>query len=411
MTSRFFSNRAIAWYLPLVSLCLCSIGILFVHSTMRVDGETFPGTVAWKQIAKAGIAFSGFLILTRINYRIYEKKSYSLYGLVVFLLCVLLSIKLLRGEGSAARWFRFALFDIQPSELMKIGLVVCLARFLRYRRDQGGLRGLVFPCLLTVIPMGLVILQPDLGTALVLPCILFAMVYIAGAPWKYLVAVLALAAISIPAIGAFGDRLPILKPYQLSRITGWLNQDNPAVKLKEAYQLDQSKVAIGSGGFAGRGYGQGSQNVLGNLPARHTDFIFSVVAEEWGFLGALCLLLLLVGLVLLCFTVALNTEDPYGKLLAVGVGALFAVQTFQNIGMTVGLTPITGLPLPFVSYGGSSLVSSFAALALVVRVARQRIRVLSPGEFEPVSAAESLPAEKSHTPGKVPSLSGDPALY
>ena len=404
MKTALLSNRMIRCHLAVISLCLCGIGILFVHSTMRLDGEAFPGKVAWSQIIKACIAFGGFIVVSRINYRFFERKSYTLFGLVLFGLCVLLGLKFLRGDPSASRWFRLALFDVQPSELMKLGLILCLARYLRYRQDQGGLKGLLMPCLLTVIPMGLVILQPDLGTALVLPCILLAMVFVAGAPWKYVIAVIALAALSIPAVGIFGDKIPLLKPYQLSRITGWLDQDKPSVRLREAYQLDQSKVAIGSGGLTGRGYGRGTQNVLGHLPARHTDFIFSVVGEEWGFLGAALLVLLLTGLVLLCFSVAMNTEDPYGKLLAVGIGASFAVQSYQNIGMTMGLTPITGLPLPFVSYGGSSLVSSYAALALVARVATQRVRVLSPRELEPAAPLLPVPAAEHHRAKRLVSL-------
>ena len=175
---------------------------------MRFDGEAFPGKVAWSQIIKACIAFGGFIVVSRINYRFFERKSYTLYGLVLFGLCVLLCLKFLRGDSSASRWFRLALFDVQPSELMKLGLILCLARYLRYRKDQGGLKGLLMPCLLTAAPMGLVILQPDLGTALVLPCILLAMVFVAGAPWKYVIAVIALAALSIPAVGVFGDRIP-----------------------------------------------------------------------------------------------------------------------------------------------------------------------------------------------------------
>ena len=391
MISRLFSNRMLGWYLVLIALSLCSIGVLFVHSTMQLGGETFPGKVAWKQIVKAAIAFCGFLVLTRVNYRFFERKSYAFYGLVVFCLCALLALKFLRGDSSASRWFRFALFDFQPSELMKIALVLCLARYLRFREDQGTLRGLFMPCLLTLAPMGLVLLQPDLGTSLILPCILLSMIFVAGARWQYVAAVVILAVASVPAAYKFGSQFPLLKPYQLSRLTGYFEQNNPAVRGREAYQLDQSQVALGSGGLSGRGYGRGEQNNLGNLPARHTDFIFSVVGEEWGFLGAGCIVLLLGVLALLCFLVALNTEEPFGKLLAAGVGALFVIQSYQNIGMTIGLTPITGLPLPFVSYGGSSLVSSFAALALVVRVASQRVRVLSPNDLVPTARRTVVP--------------------
>lgn len=388
MISKLFSNRMLGWYLALTALSLCFIGVLFVHSTMHLEGEAFPGKAAWKQIVKAAIAFCGFLVLTRINYRFFERKSYTLYGLVLFCLCVLLALKLLRGDPTSSRWFRFALFNVQPSELMKIALALCLARYLRFREDQGSLKGLFMPCLLTMVPMGLVLVQPDLGTSMVLPCILLAMVFVAGARWKYVAAVVILAVASVPVAYKLGNRLPLLKPYQLSRLTGYFEQDSPAVQRREAYQLEQSKIALGSGGLSGRGYGRGEQNNLGKLPARHTDFIFSVVGEEWGFLGAGCVVLLLVALVLLCFLVALNTEDPFGKLLAVGIGSLFAIQSYQNICMTMGLTPITGLPLPFVSYGGSSLVSSFAALALVVRVASQRVRVLSSTDLVPATPRE-----------------------
>ena len=137
MISRLFSNRAARWYLLALSLALCFLGVLFVHSTMRMDGEAFPGRGARSQAIKAGIAFFGFLILCRFNYRLFERKAYTLYGLVVLLLLGLLALKFLRGDSSANRWFRLALFDIQPSELMKIGLVLCLSRYLRFRSDQG----------------------------------------------------------------------------------------------------------------------------------------------------------------------------------------------------------------------------------------------------------------------------------
>ena len=131
MKTGLLSNRMIRWHLAAISLCLCGIGILFVHSTMRLDGEAFPGKVAWSQIIKACIAFGGFIVVSRVNYRLLERKSYTLYGLVLFGLCVLLCLKFLRGDPSASRWFRLALFDVQPSELMKLGLILCLARYLR----------------------------------------------------------------------------------------------------------------------------------------------------------------------------------------------------------------------------------------------------------------------------------------
>ncbi len=393
--SSIFSTRATRILLFLVAFALSAIGILFVHSTMALEEDVFPGVVARKQIAKLVVAIVALLVVLRVDSRFLERRAYVVYGGVVAILSVLLAFKYLRGDASPIRWIRFALFDVQPSELMKLAVILGLARYLRYREDQRQLRGLALPYLLTVVPMGLVLLQPDLGTSLMFPPVLLALLFVAGAKRRYLAVTVVLGIAALPTAYFLHQRstVSILRDYQMRRLTAYFEQGDPAVRNREAYHLDQSEVALGNGGLFGRGYGEGSQNTLDHLPAKHTDFIFSVIGEEWGFVGAVVVVLLFLLLVLLCLRVAIFTKDPFGRLVAAGVGVVFAAQSFQNIGMAMGLTPITGLPLPFVSYGGSSLVSSFLALGFVLRVAGERVtpistRGLSPRETPRVVSVE-----------------------
>jgi rod shape determining protein RodA len=230
--------------------------------------------------------------------------------------------------------------------------------------------------------MVLVIRQPDLGTSLMFPAILLGMLYIAGARPRYLAAAVLLGVLSVPTLYFLGDQLSLLHRYQLRRIEAFMDQgDQVAGAAPE--QLQESLIAIGSGGLRGKGFGKGTQNTLGRLPERHTDFIFSIIAEEWGFVGAATVTVLLLFLVLLILRVAVLTREPFGRLAVTGVGVAFAAQSLENLGMTMGLTPITGIPLPFVSHGGSSLVVSYLALAVAFNVATRRVRVMAPKDLDP----------------------------
>ena len=407
MIAGLLSPTATRWYLLLVALVLTVIGVVFVHSTMALqgqgtlDGEGFPGIVARKQMIKAGVALLALLVVVRIDYRWIERRAYVAYGIIVLVLCALLAGKILDGDRGPIRWFRFALFDVQPSELMKLAAILCLARYLRYRQDQRRLGGLLLPALLTSVPMGLVLLQPDLGTSLMFPPVLLAMLFVAGARRRYLVVVALLGIVAVPTVYLLGDSMPILRGYQMRRLTAFFEQGDATVRGREAYHLDQSEVALGSGGIFGRGLGKGSQNTLGHLPTKHTDSIFSVIGEEWGFVGTASVLGLFLLLVLLCLRVGLHTREPFGRLVSVGVGVAFGAQSFQNIGMTMGLTPITGLPLPFVSYGGSSLVSSYLALALVLRVASQRVAVVASKDLDPQDDPRVVQVEDERPAGSL----------
>jgi rod shape determining protein RodA len=396
------SPAATRWGLFLAALALTGVGVLFVHSTTALEGEEFPGSVARKQILRAGVALAALAVVVRwVDYRFVERRAYVFYWAMVAFLSALLAVKYLRGDDRAIRWFRFVLFDVQPSELMKLAVVLCLARYLRFRDDQRSLGGLVMPYVLTLVPMVLVLLQPDLGTSLLFVPVLLGMLFVAGARARYLVLTIALALAVLPAAYFLGDSLPILHEYQLRRVTAYFEQHDPAVRSREAYQLDQSEVAIGSGGLFGRGLGRGSQNLLGHLPAKHTDFIFSIIGEESGFVGASSVVVVFLFVVLLSLRVALYTREPFGRLVAAGIAVAFAAQSFQNIGMTMGLLPITGVPLPFVSYGGSSLVASYLALALVMRVASQRVTVVASKDLDPEDRPRVLAVEDPRPAGSL----------
>ncbi len=373
--------------LLMLPLLLTVLGVAFVHSTDLHSGD-FPGQDARSQIVKACVGVCAFVIISRFDYRLWDRYAYVLFVGLMCVLAVMLAAKFSRG--GILRSINLRVFQIQPSELMKIALVLVLARYLRFREDQHRLRGLVIPFSLTVLPMALVLLQPDLGTSLMFPPILLGMLFVAGARWKYLLAAIVIGASLLPtAYFAYRIGVPIVREYQYERIAAFLFRGE-ASRQDDGYQLDQSEIAIGSGGFLGKGYGLGTQNRLDFLPERHTDFIFSVIAEELGFVGAALSILGFFLLVVMILRVAIYAREPFGRLLATGVGVGFAAQGLQNIGMAMGLTPITGLTLPFVSYGGSSLVSSYAAVALVYAVASRRVSVMASPDLTPRDEPRSL---------------------
>lgn len=363
---------------------LTVIGILFVHSTTSF-GESFPCRSARKQIIKAVVALAAFFVVTRIHYRVLSRWAYWIYAALLVVLAGMIVAKV----GGINRFVKLLFFQVQPSELMKIALVLALARYLMLHEDLRRLRSLVVPVGLTLVPLVLVGMQPDLGTSLMLPAILLGMLFAAGARKRYLVLAVLLGIGTVPAVYHvalhFENRVPLLRGYQLERIRSFMEQDERAQQT-ELDHLTQSKVAIGSGGLTGKGFGKGTQNTLRWVPERHTDFIYSIIAEEWGFVGAAGVTSLFLVLVLLLLRVALLTRDLFGRLAVSGIAIAFAAQSVENMGMTLGLTPITGIPLPFVSHGGSSLVTSYVALAIAFNVASREVRVSmspAPGRRRP----------------------------
>jgi rod shape determining protein RodA len=270
---------------------------------------------------------------------------------------------------------------VQPSEIMKIFVILTMARFLMYKEKHRRLEGLLAPFGLVLFPMALIAKEPDLGTALVMLPVAFAMLYAAAARTEHLALIILLGAAAVPVVWSQ------MHDYQKQRVIAFLTQDDPHVQ--SPYQLRQAKAAVGAGKLFGRGIGQGPQNRLNFIPAktRNNDFIFAVICEEWGFVGANFVLLLYLLLFFLCVQAAEEVHHPAGRLIIIGVVAMLGTQVVVNTAMATGQLPIVGLTLPLVSYGGSSLVSSMMAVALVVNVSTWRQVALAGDDLDPEAEA------------------------
>jgi len=355
----------IDWVLLFATVGVVAVGLPYLHSA--------DPTQTSRQVVWVALGFAAMLATLAIDYRLLLRYAYEIYGAALALLVVVLLLPDVRGARSWIPVPRLG-FNIQPAELMKLALILVLARHLMHRDTQATLRGLVVPFLLVLVPMGLILKQPDLGSAILLPPLLFAVVFASGARTPHLAAI---------AAGGFASTVPMwlyfLKDYQKNRILAFLDPDR--YEAREAYQLIMSRIAIGSGGFFGQGLHNGRMNELDLLPDKHTDFIFGVLAEEGGFVMVILLLALYGILVLESLLVAHNTEEPGGRLLAVGCAGLLAVQVFINIGVVTAILPTTGITLPMVSYGGSSMLITFAMIGVVLNVAARRPLVIGRESF------------------------------
>ncbi len=365
-----------------IAFVLTALGIFFVHSTTSRE-DAFPSPRARGQIVKAVVALAGLWLAYRFDYRHLERRAYFIYWAVAGILLGMLAVKL--ASGGINRFISVYIFQVQPSELMKIGLVVALARYLRFREDQRQVWGLAGPFLLTLFPMALVLFQPNLGLSLMFPPVLVAMLYVAGSKPRHLAVAVVVGLALLPAAYFLSGTFPLLQKYQRERLKSFVVRDERTNR-NPGFQLRQSLIAVGSGGATGKGYGEGTQNKLGHLPEKHTDFIFAIVAEELGFAGAASVVLLYLLLVAAILRVAVYTREPFGRLTATGIAVAFAAQAFENIGMTVGLTPITGIALPFVSLAGSNLVASHLAIGIVLSIASRRVRVVATRDLDPPEA-------------------------
>ena len=322
------------------------------------------------QLGWMGVGLFLALAVAMVDYRVFLRLAYVFYGLVILLLlAVLVKGRVVMG---ARRWLALGPFNFQPAELAKIAVMMAVARWFhrdaekegeRLRRGYG-LLGVAVPAGLTLLPAALILRQPDLGTALIVAAIGFTMILFAGVRWRTVA--LAAGAAVLAAVLA----LPHLKPYQRRRLESFLNPEGDV--LGAGYHATQSMIAVGSGQGFGKGWGQGTQTLLSFLPEQHTDFIFSVWAEERGFVGCLLLLGLYYALVGSVLGIAGAARDRFGFLLGAGVAAMLFWHTFVNMGMVVGLLPVVGVTLPLLSYGGSSVMATFFALGLAANVSMRR---------------------------------------
>ncbi len=353
--------RDFDWIIAILSIILATIGVVIIYSiTVGKEGNSFP------QLAVNQIVFVCLGILTMVffvffDYRLLKNFTAVLYFLMIALLVLVLFIG--KGAGGATRWINLGFFQLQPSEISKIILIIVLAKyFSSHQKDIYKFRHIVISGIFVAVPLFLVASQPDLGTALVFVVIWGGMLLISGIRNIYIFLTSILGLAFLPIFWYF------LKDYQKNRILTFLNPT--ADPLGEGYNVIQSKIAIGSGKLLGRGLGHGSQSYLNFLPqaAQHTDFIFAVLAEELGFLGAILLLGLFFILLIRGLRIARLARDNFGMLLSMGIVVMFTFQILINVGMNLGLMPITGIPLPFVSYGGSSMVLVFCALGILQNV-------------------------------------------
>ena len=357
------------WALVLLVTMAASIGFAMLYSA--ANGNLSPW--ASKQILVFSVGLVMMLTIAVIDIRFWMRYAYVCYAITLGLLVY---VEFFGTEiNNAQRWIKFGGFQVQPSEFMKITLIMVLARYFHRLNieDIGRPHFLIIPLLLIAAPVLLIQRQPDLGTALFLVICGGAMFFLAGVRiWKFVVVLTA-------TVAALPVAWPFLRDYQKDRILTFLSSD--ADPLKEGYHIMQSKIALGSGGLFGRGFMQGTQSHLKFLPERQTDFIFTMLAEEFGLVGGLGLLGLYTLLLLYGLSIALRCQNQFGRLLAMGVIVMFFLYAFINIAMVMGLIPVVGLPLPLISFGGTAMITVLAGFGFLICVSVHRdVRVGRHGE-------------------------------
>jgi rod shape determining protein RodA len=361
--------------LVLAAMSICALGVLMVFSATRhrLGGGTTTTYYMERQFIFAILGAGLMVVTAAVDYRRLRDLSAVVYVAMLLILAGVVS-PLGRNSKGAQAWFQVGSYELQPSEISKIALIVVLASYIGERSSAGersavghlNLRRFLVILALAGVPVGLIMLQPDLGTALVFGAILFTVLVVAGAKGRHLALLGALAVIVVAAVLHFG----VLKRFQQDRLTVFLD---PTQKVQgPGFNLNQSKIAIGSGGIEGKGLFKGTQTNLAYVPEQHTDFIFTAVGEELGFVGSALLLLLFALVLWRTWRTAALASDATGSLLCIGVLAMFMFQLFENVGMTMGIMPITGIPLPFMSYGGSAMLACWAGIGLVLNVHMRR---------------------------------------
>lgn len=351
------------WTLLILEAVIFGIGIWNLISATTVADKSlglYKTQLLWFGV---GMILTGITLL--FHYSFFSRIGYVVYfASLILLVAVLIAGKATLG---AKRWIGFGNFRIQPSEFMKLSMVICLAKYFENDRTVGGysFTQLILPTVLVALPCGLIMLQPDLGTAMIILLTYGTMLFFLKIEAKTLFVLIIAAAISLPVVYQFG-----LKPYQRQRLISFI--DPTADPKGSGYNSLQSQIAIGSGKLVGKGFKKGTQGQLNFIPEHHTDFIFSVFSEEHGFVGSIILLVLYLAFLMNCTAIAYQSHDKFGLLLAVGISSIYFWHVFINMGMVMGMLPIVGVPLPFMSYGGSSLITSIIGVAILTNIANKK---------------------------------------
>lgn len=360
------------WSIIGLVVCIACIGLTAVFSaTYTARG---PSPLFYKQLTWMSIGLVVMFLALIPDYHTVGRYAYILYAVSV--LCLILVMVFGRTGMGAQRWLAVGPFAFQPSELAKLAITLALARYFAEDPKRGGyeLRDLAVPGAMILVPLVLVLKQPDLGTAIMLLLTSSLIIMMAGLHMRSIMAILlsvAVVASMFFFVSPVKDKIwGSLKPYQQNRIKAFI--DPSSDPLGSGYHANQSKIAVGSGQITGRGYRKGTQSQMAFLPERHTDFIFAVIAEETGLVGASALLFLYVVLLLVGVDAARNAKDRLGVLMAGGIVAMISLYVCINVGMAVGLVPVVGVPLPLVSYGGTSVLATFLALGLLLNIRARR---------------------------------------
>ena len=352
--SLFEKLKSVDYFLILIIILIGAISVFAIYSTERGEFSFYTKN----HLLRLLVFFGMFLVLSFVRITFWYKNAYFFYAVCVSLLFITLFFGLM-ASGSR-RWLDLYFLNLQPSEIMKIAIIVCFARY--YHRIQTAeiqnYKFILVPLILLLIPCYLVLQQPDLGTSILIAGTGVIIIWLAGLNIKYFVYSALLLIVSLPFA------VSLLKPYQKSRILTFFNPDRDP--LGAGYQIIQSKIAIGSGGFFGKGFLKGTQSYLEFLPEKHTDFIFTLFSEEFGFIGSIILLLLYILLIYRIIIIGFYSKSFFSKLFCFGFASAIFLYIFVNISMVLGLLPIVGAPLPIMSYGGSSMLSIMLGLSIVM---------------------------------------------
>ncbi len=356
--------------LVMSAMALAVIGLFMIRSatgaSLKAQGLD-PNLFVTKQIIAMAIGMVGMVVAAVVDYRYFRAWSILFYAGVMILLIAVLTPLGVTVNG-AQRWIEFGGFQVQPSELAKVAVILVIAAVLNERKGDPTIMTMLGAIALALGPIGLILLEPDLGSSIVFIWLTFVLFLVGGVKLRWLLVLIAGGIAGIIA----ALRLELIKEYQLSRLTAFLDAGSEELSKTAGYHLDQSLIAIGSGQFAGKGYELGSQNTLRYVPENHTDFIFTVIGEEFGFIGAVVVLALFAIVMWRGLRIAMLSKDLFGTLICAGTVGLLALQVLVNIGMTIGIMPVTGMPLPFISYGSNALISFFLLIGMMLNVHMRR---------------------------------------
>jgi rod shape determining protein RodA len=352
------------WTLFLLALAFVIIGVVTIYSASYDIAEKHAGPLPFRQILWFAIGMGAMLVALAFDYRYVDKLAYPFYGAMLLLLILVLFIG--HSGGGSQRWINLGFFRLQPSEPAKLAIVLVMAKYLQDSEPVRGyyLRDLWAPFLLAAPLILLTLIQPDLGTAIILGLVFISMIIMGGLRMRSFLYLVGAGVAFLPVAWQF------LKAYQRQRIWTFLDPDRDP--LGAGYHVIQSQIAVGSGRLFGKGYLNGTQNRLDFLPAQHTDFIFAVFSEEWGFVGCFALLILYLALIVYALRLVERSKDRLGGLLVFGMLAIVFWHLVINVAMVAGVMPVVGVPLPMVSYGGSSLASVMFAIGVMINVSMRR---------------------------------------